>query len=257
MYLEKIVANKRIEIEELKKKISINELKQSHYYNRTCYSLKANLLSSHSGIISEFKRKSPSKGFIKEGAKVSDIVPFYQQSGASGLSILADKDFFAGSPEDIKTARPMVTIPILYKEFIVDEFQIHLAKSCGADVVLLIAAVLSPKEVLQLTQVAHSLGMEVLLELHSEDELAHICPDTDLVGINNRNLKTFVVDLKASIDLCHKIPDTYVKISESGISNPQTVKELRAEGFRGFLMGENFMKTENPAETLKNFIAAL
>lgn len=254
MYLDKIVAHKQLEIAELKQKTSIDELRQSEFYNRKCYSLKANLLSSKSGIISEFKRRSPSKGFIKQDAQVANIVPGYEQSGASGISVLADSEFFAGSPADVRQARSLVKTPILFKEFVIDEFQIHLAKASGADVVLLIAAILTPAQVKQFAQIAHSLGLETLLELHSPAEVEHICSDVDLVGINNRNLKTFEVDLQASINLCHQIPDTFVKVSESGISNPQTVKELRAQGFRGFLMGENFMKTEQPAQTLKEFI---
>lgn len=256
--LDKIVANKRIELAEMKKDLPLAEIKQSAYYTREGISLRKSLTGSKTGIISEFKRKSPSKGFIKEGAKVSEIVPGYEASGASGISVLADKDFFAGGAADVKEARGCVKkTPILFKEFLIDEYQLHLAKASGADVILLIASIMDKATCHFLAKEAHNLGLEVLLELYESEEANYIIPEMDIVGINNRNLKTFEVDLDSSIRLCNKIPDCYLKISESGISNPETVKRLRGEGFCGFLMGENFMKQENPAEGLKKFITEL
>ena len=170
---------------------------------------------------------------------------------------MADTDFFAGAPKDIRIARELVGVPILFKEFVIDEIQLHLAKSCGADVVLLIAACLTPERVAELAEEAKRLGLEVLLELHSADELGHINKNVDIVGINNRNLKTFEVDLQASIDLMSQLPNDMVRISESGISSPDTIKMLREKGFQGFLIGENFMKTQNPGAALKEFIDEL
>ena len=197
------------------------------------------------------------KGFINENAKVDEVVPLYEKAGAAGISVLADSEFFAGAPKDIRIARELVDLPILFKEFVIDEIQLHLAKSCGADVVLLIAACLTPERVAELSEEAKRLGLEVLLELHSADELGHINKNVDIVGINNRNLKTFEVDLQASIDLMSQLPNDMVRISESGISSPDTIKMLREKGFQGFLIGENFMKTQNPGVALKDFIAEL
>ena len=256
--LDKIVANKRLELERMKRELPIEVLKQSVYYNRKGLSMRKSLENSATGIISEFKRKSPSKGFIKECAKVADIVPGYEANGASGISILADKDFFAGGADDVKQGRSLLShTPVLFKEFLIDEYQLHLAKSSGADVVLLIASIMDVDTCHRLASKAKELDLEILLELYEPEEVAHIHPTVDMVGINNRNLKTFEVDLKASVALCNSIPDDYLKVSESGISNPETVKMLRSEGFRGFLMGENFMKTENPAQSLGEFIKAL
>ncbi len=258
--LDKIIANKRIEIAAQKEVVSPEELKEICLSARTCNSFKAALQASETGIIAEFKRKSPSKGFIKEGAAVKDIVPGYARSGAAAISVLTDGDFFGGSLDDLREARALLdaegfTTPLLRKEFIVDEYQLYQAKAYGADLVLLIAAVLTPDETERLAQVAHSLGLEVLLEIHNEAELANICADVDVVGINNRNLATFVTDINTSVSLGEKIPHSFIRISESGISEPETVRALRAEGFRGFLMGENFMKQANPAEALQIFIA--
>ncbi|HOI26714.1 MAG TPA: indole-3-glycerol phosphate synthase TrpC [Paludibacteraceae bacterium] len=252
--LDEILANKRQELPFLKEKFPLESLQKKANYSRTCLSLKSSLQASDSGIISEFKRKSPSKGFIKEHADVLDIVPGYAANGASGISILMDTRYFGGGFHDMECARPKVNVPLLFKEFVVDEYQLHLAKAFGADVVLLIASALTEDECSHLASVAKSLGLETLLELHEPDEVKYIQPNVDMVGINNRNLKTFEVNLDASIRLCHSIPDSYLKISESGISSPDTVKRLRKEGFRGFLMGENFMKEENPPLALAKFI---
>ena len=252
--LEEIVANKRIEIDQLKARTAPEVWESAAGFARPCVSLKQRLAASDTGIIAEFKRRSPSKGFIKADARVADIVPGYAEAGACGISVLQDAKYFAGGPDDMLAARPLTDIPLLYKEFVVDEYQLTMAKGCGADAVLLIAAVLSPSQCRQLADKAHQLGLETLLELHSPSEVAHIGPDIDIVGINNRNLKTFEVDIQASIRLCHSIPDSFLKISESGLSKPETVVALRREGFRGFLMGENFMKTDNPPLALANFI---
>lgn len=257
MYLDKIIVRKEEEVAELKRTIRMSDFMESEIYTRVCYSLRRSLLASSTGIISEFKRKSPSKGFINENAKVDEVVPFYEKAGAAGISVLADTDFFAGAPKDIRIARELVGVPILFKEFVIDEIQLHLAKSCGADVVLLIAACLTPERVAELAEEAKRLGLEVLLELHSADELGHINKNVDIVGINNRNLKTFEVDLQASIDLMSQLPNDMVRISESGISSPDTIKMLREKGFQGFLIGENFMKTQNPGAALKEFIDEL
>lgn len=253
-FLDRIVATKIREVAERKTTLPIDELKQSVFYHRKCISLKGSLQQSTTGIISEFKRKSPSKGWIHENANLKSIVTGYQEAGASGISILTDTDFFGGSTDDLKSVRDLISIPILRKDFILDEYQLYEAKAIGADVVLLIAAVNDAEKTKNLAKKAHELGLEVLLEIHNELELGHLNDFVDIVGINNRDLKTFQVNLQTSRDLCEKIPEHLLKISESGISNPETVKELRKLGFRGFLMGENFMKTQNPAETLHQFI---
>lgn len=256
--LDKIVANKLAELAQMKKELPVEALMQSEHFHRKGLSLKQSLAASSTGIISEFKRRSPSKGFIKEGAVVTEITPGYEAAGASGISVLADKDFFAGCAADVKAARSVVThTPILFKEFLIDEYQLYLAKASGADVVLLIASIMDVDTCHRLAAKARELDLETLLELYEPEEVSHIHPNVSMVGINNRNLKTFEVDLAASIKLCNSIPDDYLKVSESGISNPETVKMLRKEGFRGFLMGENFMKQADPAKGLKDFIAAL
>ncbi len=253
-YLDTIVANKIEELKALKAQYNESYWERQPFFSRKCNSMRKSLELSDTGIISEFKRKSPSKGYIKEEADPSVIIPGYEENGASGVSILQDKKFFAGGYEDMLAVRSKVNLPLLFKEFIVDEYQLTMAKGCGADIVLLIASVLSTDECMRLARKTHELGMETLLELHENGETDHIDENIDVVGINNRNLKTFEVDLEASIRLCHEIPDDFLKISESGISMPDTVAMLRKEGFRGFLMGENFMKTENPPLSLKRFI---
>ncbi len=225
-------------------------------------SLREALLQSETGIIAEFKRRSPSKGWIKEEGR-ADLIPLsYQQNGAAALSILTDKDFFGGHDDFIRTARAAgVTIPILYKNFVIDEFQLYEAALCGASAVLLIAACLSRSLCRDLIAKAHTLGLEVLLEMHSEAELEYAALGPDLCGINNRNLGSFVTDVENSFRLaerlrtvCGTATDNPVLVSESGISNPDTVKALRAAGFRGFLIGENFMKTADPGQALHDFI---
>lgn len=253
-YLDTIVANKREELKVLTAQYNESYWEQQPYFSRKCNSMRKSLELSDTGIISEFKRKSPSKGFIKEDGDPAVIIPGYEENGASGVSILQDRKFFAGGYEDMLAVRSKVNLPLLFKEFIVDEYQLTMAKGCGADIVLLIASVLTTDECKRFAKKAHELGLETLLELHENGESNHIDENIDIVGINNRNLKTFEVNLEASIRLCHEIPNDYLKISESGISQPDTVVRLRKEGFQGFLMGENFMKTENPPLALKQFI---
>lgn len=221
-------------------------------------SMREALLASPTGIIAEFKRKSPSKGWIKEEGR-ADIIPLsYQQNGAAALSILTDKKYFGGHDDFIRTARQSgVTIPILYKNFVVDEFQLYEAALCGASAVLLIAACLSKQECANLMTKAHELGLEVLLEMHDERELEYADLEPDMCGINNRHLGSFVTDVEASFRLAEHLPKEAVKVSESGISNPQTINELRSAGFRGFLIGETFMKTAEPGVMLKEFITQI
>ena len=221
-------------------------------------SLSKALLRSPSGIIAEFKRRSPSKGWIKEDGR-ADIIPLsYQQHGAAGISILTDEQFFGGTDDFIRIARRSgVTIPVLYKNFVIHEAQLYAAALCGASAVLLIAACLSKAQCKMLMQKAHELGMEVLLEMHSEQELEYAELQPDLCGINNRHLGTFVTDVEQSFRLAEQLPAEAVKVSESGISNPSLVRDLRAAGFRGFLIGECFMKTADPGQSLNEFISAL
>lgn len=221
-------------------------------------SLKEALLNSESGIIAEFKRRSPSKGWIKEDGRADEIPLSYEKNGAAAVSILTDRDYFGGSDDFIRAARKSgVTVPILYKNFVVDELQLAAAALCGASAVLLIAACLTKDECRYLLNKAHELGLEVLLEMHSEAELEYAELQPDLCGINNRHLGSFVTDVETSFRLAELLPKDAVKVSESGISDPRTVKALKEAGFNGFLIGENFMKTEAPGLALHQFISAL
>lgn len=251
--LDEIVARKRIEVAESKQNISYSKLESSEYYNRKCLSAKE-FIYSKSGIIAEHKRQSPSKGIINANVNLTDVVVGYENAGASCLSILTDLHYFGGTIQDVLQARLLVSIPILRKEFIVDEFQIIEAKSIGADFILLIAASLQKDEIRKFAQCAKSLGLEVLMEVHTLEELDKCCPELDIVGVNNRNLKDFSVNVDLSIDLYGKIPTEFVKISESGISSYETVLQLKKVGYTGFLMGENFMKESNPGVACANFI---
>jgi indole-3-glycerol phosphate synthase len=242
--LEKIIEHKKIEVAERKLLVSEVELRNAENFKRTCYSLIEKLNQNNStGIIAEFKRKSPSKGFINEYANVVEVTQGYSNGGAACLSVLTDNHFFGGSTEDLMAAR-INEIPILRKDFIIDEYQIIEAKAMGADVILLIAACLSVDEVKRLAAFSVSLGLEVLLELYDE---------TILVGINNRNLKDFKVDVSASLEMAKKIPDNKIKIAESGISDPAMIKIFKKAGFKGFLIGETFMKEANPAMAFNTF----
>lgn len=252
--LETIIAKKQLEVAAQKESGLLASLEDKKF---PTLSLKAALQQSSTGIIAEFKRKSPSKGWIFPDADAKAITTGYAQAGAAGISMLTDESFFGGSLDDLQQARPLIDIPILRKDFIIDSYQIQVAKAVGANVILLIAAALKKQECEALAKEAKALGLEVLLEIHEESELEYIHSNVDIVGINNRNLKSFVTDIETSFSLGEKIPAEFVKISESGISDPQTVKKLRASGFLGFLMGEAFMQEDEPDKALAKFIKAL
>ena len=233
-------------------------LEKFPYFNRTCLSLAERLKAGDTtGIIAEFKRQSPSKGMINANAVVEVVTGDYAQYGAAAISVLTDDQFFGGSSEDLMAARDTVNIPILRKDFIIDEYQLLEAKAIGADIILLIAACLTPPEVKMLSASAKSLGMEVLLELHDSAELDHICDDTMLIGINNRSLKTFEVNLDRSLQMAAKIPEGKFKIAESGISSVEQINLFKQHGYSGFLMGENSMKETNPGEAFRIFASTL
>lgn len=257
--LSEIVSNKRKEVEASKELYPVKLLENSLYYESKPVSLKKYLLrEDKSGIIAEIKRKSPSKGSINSHVSVERISIGYMQAGASGLSVLTDKNYFGGTPDDLKVARAYNFCPILRKDFMVDEYQVVEAKSIGADVILLIAAVLDKSEIEQLGGLAQSLGMEVLLEVHNQEELERSITDkVDLIGVNNRNLKTFETDVQTSYDLADQIPSEFVKVSESGIADPETIKQLKQYGYEGFLIGETFMKSGRPEKAAKEFIKQL
>ena len=261
--LEEIVAHKRKELKELKGILPLHDLaeKVEEYLandKRQTLSMRQSLAESDSGIIAEFKRRSPSKGWIKEDGEPTVIPPSYAENGAAALSILTDEKYFGGRLTFIQQARPLVPrTPILRKDFIIDEYQLLQARQIGADAVLLIAACLSKQKCKELARKAHALGLETLLEVHSEPELEYVGDNIDMVGVNNRNLGTFHTDVQNSYRLANLLPKDYLLVSESGISNPLTVRELRQAGFRGFLIGETFMKTPNPGLALKEFIKGI
>lgn len=253
--LDEIIAYKRKEVESCKELFAVKELEAKPLFKREPLSLKKSILDPmKTGIITEFKRKSPSKGVINDHAFVDDVTQGYAAAGASGLSILTDFNFFGGSIDDLMIARQINNIPILRKEFIIDEYQIIEAKAHGADVILLIAACLDSEQIKSLFTTAKNLGLEVLLEIHDDEEFEKINGHADLVGINNRNLKTFEVNLDHSKALADKLPSEIPKIAESGISNPDTIIDLKNHGFDGFLIGENFMKTANPGHAFNDFV---
>lgn len=255
--LEAIIERKKLEVEERKALTPVEVLRQSALYARPRLSLKQFLLDeSRTGIIAEFKRRSPSKGSINEDADVVDVTSAYANNGASALSVLTDELFFGGSTDDLIKSR-INQIPILRKDFMIDEYQIEEAKAMGADVILLIAACLTPDEVKRLAAYAKELGLEVLLELHAEEELEHICEETEIIGINNRDLKTFKVDIERSLKMAEQIPDDKIKVAESGISSVENILLFKEHGFKGFLIGENFMKEENPGKAFEKFISGL
>lgn len=257
--LDKIVANKLKEIEKAKMAKSIRLLEESAYFSKELISLKGNLANAHQpGFITEFKRKSPSKGIINDKVLVEDVTKGYEAAGASAISILTDTEFFGGDATDLAKARPLLTIPVLRKEFILDEYQVIETKAMGADLILLIAACLSPEEIKNLSALAASIGLEVLLEVHNREELeSSLCDTIDLVGVNNRNLKDFKVDINYSLELEPYIPQEFIKISESGLNDISAVRTLFDAGFKGFLMGEAFMKESDPALACRNFIEKL
>ena len=257
--LDKIVTTKREERTTAKLKTSISELEQGLFFSRPCFSLRDFILNpSFTGIIAEFKRQSPSKGIINDQLSVEEVTQSYAAAGASALSVLTDEQFFGGHNRDLIAARNANDIPILRKDFMLDEYQILEAKSLGADFILLIASILSPEEVKNLSSLAKSLGMSVLLEVHNLDELNRsLCNDLDAVGVNNRNLGTFTVSIQHSYDLVEHIPLNFLKISESGISDPKKIAELKRAGFNGFLIGENFMKENNPGKAMQDFVSQI
>lgn len=256
--LDEIITDKRRELiitKEVKPIEKLHAIIERHEFTKR--SMSQSLANSPSGIISEFKRRSPSKGWINQYADITEIALGYQQSGASAISILTNEHYFGGSLEDFIQAREVATIPLLRKEFIVDEYQLIEAKSVGADAVLLIAAALSVNECRDLAKLAQSLDLEVLLELHTESELNHISQYVDMVGINNRNLGTFHTDIDNSFLMADLLPKELVRVSESGIDSIETIKSLQAAGYQGFLIGEQFMKYLDPVVALKEFIEEL
>jgi len=257
--LDKIIETKKVEVANQKKVVSISELEKYPMFKRECNSLKNSLLKENStGIIAEFKQKSPSKGEINFGVKVEKVTKDYVDAGVSGLSVLTDYEYFGGTLSNLTKARETnPNIPILRKDFMVDEYQIVEAKAFGADVVLLIAACLEKEQAEILAKKAKELGMDVLMEIHNEEELEIVNNFVDIVGVNNRNLKTFEVDVETSVNLSKQIPERFVKISESGLSGAETIRYLRKNGFKGFLIGETFMKTDNPGEACRQLILKL
>jgi len=256
--LEKIIADKRKEVELRKHLIPITQLQQSVLFDRAKNSLKNRLTNSPSGIIAEHKRRSPSKAVINQSLNVQDVAKGYENAGVCGMSVLTDQKYFGGSVEDLLAARASCSLPLLRKDFIIDSYQIVEAKAYGADVILLIASALSRAAIKSLSLCAQQLELEVLLEVHNQEELEKaLMPSLDMIGINNRNLKTFEVDLRHSRELSSYIPKDFVKVSESGIGNVASIKRLKTHGFQGFLIGENFMKTDNPGESAKEFIKKL
>ncbi len=252
--LDTIVARKKAEVDERKKRKPLDVIKLDAFYIRNTISLVEGLSRPNaSGIIAEFKRKSPSKGVINDRVDLLEVTKAYQVAGASAVSILTDEYFFGGDDQDVVRAREVLDIPILRKEFIIDEYQVHEAKALGADLILLIAACLTKEEVVRFSTVARSLGLEVLLELHDEDELGHVCETIDLVGINNRSLKTFDVNIARSLRMAGQLPKDKLKVAESGIDDPAQVKLFRENGYSAFLIGENFMKTNDPGIALHEF----
>ena len=255
--LDKIIEHKKEEVARNKQILSPGQLKQKPDFTRPVFSLKQFLLDeTKTGIIAEFKRRSPSKGIINNIADVLEVTKAYTEHGASCLSVLTDSNFFGGAADDLHTAR-INNIPILRKDFIVDEYQLIEARAMGADVILLIAACLTPESVQELAFFAKSLQLEVLLEIHTEQELQHICSEVDFVGVNNRDLKTFTVDINRSIELGNRIPAGKIKIAESGISDIETINTFKSAGFTGFLMGEKFMKEPYPGVAFEQFVEKL
>lgn len=256
--LTKIVNDKRIEVNLRKQLIPIKQLEHSILFERETVSLAKKLKASNTGIIAENKRRSPSKQVINHDLNVFDVAKGYEDAGVCGMSVLTDGKYFGGSLDDLLTARASCNLPLLRKEFIIDSYQIIEAKAYGADVILLIAAILTKEEIKTFSELAKSLNLDVLLEVHNEAELhKSIMPSLDMLGVNNRNLKTFEVSLETSKQLSNLIPNDFVKVSESGISSIQAIKTLQPYGYKGFLIGENFMKTNNAGESANQFIKTL
>ncbi len=256
--LERIVKDKRIEVTLRKQLISTSQLEGTALFQKDTISLASKLKLSASGIIAEHKRRSPSKQVINHSLNVFDVANGYEQADACGMSVLTDGKYFGGSLEDLLLARASCKLPLLRKEFIIDDYQIVEAKAHGADVILLIAAILTSQEIKQFSELAKTLNLEVLLEVHNEEELQRsILPSIDMIGVNNRDLKTFEVSLDTSKYLSQLIPNDFVKVSESGISSPNAIRALQPFGFKGFLIGEHFMKTSDPGQSANEFIKEL
>ena len=253
--LDKIIHDKKIEIKTLSDIVPVSDLEKQKDFTKKCKSLKESIKKSKSGIICEFKRKSPSNGNINYTSNISDVIKGYEKAGAVGVSILTNKKYFDGSISDINDVKTSIEIPILRKEFVISEYQIIEAKSIGSDSILLIASILSKEQIKNYSSLAKSLGLEVLLEIHSIDELNKVSKyDIDIIGVNNRNLDTLEIDIKNSIEIFKKIPGEFIKISESGISKVESIVKLNKVGYDGFLIGENFMKSSKPEESAYNFI---
>lgn len=251
--LDLIIANKRKEVVENEQFRSREQLQDLPFFERTCLDFKESILA-HSGIIAEFKRKSPSKGLINGEVQVDDVTTGYEKAGVSAISVLTDTKYFGGTFNDLLIARNSVQIPLLRKDFIIDGYQLYEAKALGADIILLIAAALTKEHCFQLAKEAKKLGLNVFLEIHDSNELQHVNEFVDVVGINNRNLKTFEVDIENSIRLCHQLPSHLLKVAESGINDPAIIKKMKAEGFNGFLIGESFMRSDNPGAACESYI---
>lgn len=256
--LDNIVADKRREVDLRKSLIPVKQLEQSVLFTRPTNSLAKALKQSNTGIIAEHKRRSPSKAVINQKLNVFNVAKGYENAGVCGMSVLTDGKYFGGSLDDLLTARASCNLPLLRKEFIIDPYQIIEAKAYGADVILLIAAILTRDEIKMFSELAKSLQLDVLLEVHNENELhKSVMPSLDMLGVNNRNLKTFEVSLETSKQLSTLIPDDFVKVSESGISSIEAIKTLQPYGYKGFLIGENFMKTDDAGKSATEFINAL
>lgn len=256
--LETIIERKSAEVEERKSLYPVKLLERSIFFNSPTVSLKKYLhRPDKAGIIAEYKRKSPSKGMINKYAPVERTSIGYMQAGASALSVLTDTEFFGGKNEDLSVARKFNYCPILRKDFIIDEYQILEARSIGADVILLLANVLSSKQIKQMARMAKGLGLEVLLEIRDKEELKSVCPEVDVVGVNNRDLKTFKTDVARSFELSKLIPKEFIRISESGLDSAETIHQLRKAGYKGFLIGETFMKHSRPEKACADFIQSI
>ncbi len=257
-FLEEIMSLKKKEIALRKASMPVQKLRKSPLYHRQTVSLAGSLKNiNDGGIIAEFKRKSPSRGYINRDARIADFVPAYQRAGAAGLSVLTDENYFGGSLNDLVEARALTSLPILRKDFIIDDYQLEEARSAGADVVLLISECLDKRSIRNLFGKACDMGLEVLVELHSSGELEKLPAGITLLGVNNRNLRTFNVDVNTSADLAGMVPEGLVLISESGISDPETIKNLRNIGYRGFLVGEHFMTSVDPEETCRTLVETI
>lgn len=256
--LEEIVSHKKKELEIFKVSLPLNKLKNGVYFNRECYSLKDSLTKSETpGIIAEFKRKSPSKGTINKDATIEEVTTGYTYAGAKAISILTEIEYFGGNSNDLSKARKFNAVPILRKDFIIDKYQIYEAKAIGADIILLISSILTKSEVLEFSKIAKDLGLEILFEIHSEKEMESLNKHIDFVGVNNRDLKTFDVNIETSLELSEKIPSEFIKISESGLNHIENIVSLYKAGYKAFLMGEAFMKYSKPDFELEKLITLL